>query len=90
MRHLSTPWCWPTETLTHERAMVADQVAAKNVELGRVPSEDNEADLGTKHLERDCIKKCVTKMGMLFAGAWAGEPVACGFGHCGDHWRGPD
>ena len=47
-----------------------DQVAAKNVELGRVPSEDNEADLGTKYLERGRIKKCVTKMEMLFAGAW--------------------
>ena len=52
-----------------------DQVAAKNVKLGRVPSEDNEADLGTKYLERDRIKKCVTKMGMLFEGAWAGEQL---------------
>ena len=32
-----------------------DQVAAKTVELGRVPSEDNEADLGTKYMERDRI-----------------------------------
>ena len=56
-----------------------DQVAAKNVELGRVSSEDNEADLGTKYLERDRIKKCVTKMGMLFAGAWGWRTVACGF-----------
>ena len=57
-----------------------DQVAAKNVELGRVPSEDNEADLGTKYLERDRIKKFLKKMGMLFAGAWAGEqlPVVSG------------
>ena len=57
-----------------------DQVAAKNVELGRVPSQDKEADPGTKHLERDRIKKCVTKMEMLFAGAWAGEqlPVVLG------------
>ena len=50
-----------------------DQVAAKNIELGLVPSEDNEADQGTKNLERDRINKCVTKMGMLFARAWAGE-----------------
>ena len=42
-----------------------DQVAAKNFESGRVLSEDNEADLGTNYLERDRIKKCVTKMGML-------------------------
>ena len=41
-----------------------------------MPSEDNEADLGAKYLERDRIKKCVTKMGMLFAGAWAGEQLS--------------
>ena len=52
-----------------------DQVAAKNVELGRVPSEDNEADLGTRYLETNRIKKCVAKMEMLFAGAWAGEQL---------------
>ena len=46
-----------------------------DVEMGRVPSEDKEADLCTKYLERDPIKKCVTKMGMLFAGAWAGEQL---------------
>ena len=43
--------------------------------LRRVPSEDYEADLGAKYLERGRIKKCVTKMGMLFAGAWAGEQL---------------
>ena len=52
-----------------------DHVAAKNVELGRVRREKNEADLGAKYLERDRIKKCVTKMGMLFARAWAGEQL---------------
>ena len=40
-----------------------------------MPSEDNEADLGTIYLERDRVKKCVTKIGMLFAGAWAGEQL---------------
>ena len=50
-----------------------DQVAAKNVEMGRVPSEDNEADPGTKRLERDRIERSVTKM--LFAGASAGEQL---------------
>ena len=56
----------------HKKGLrLQDQVAAKN-ELGRVPSEDNEADRGPKYLERDRIKKCVTKMGMLFASAWAG------------------
>ena len=47
-----------------------DPVAAKNVELGRVSSDGNEAELGAKYLERDRVKKCVTKMRMLFAGAW--------------------
>ena len=66
-----------------------DQVAAKNVELGRVPSEDNEAYLGTKYLERDRIKKCVTKMEMLFAGlGW--RAVVCGFRYGSTHWGGPD
>ena len=69
LRHLHKKELW-----------LQDQVLAKNVELGRVPSEDNEADLGTKCLERDRIKKCVTKMVMLFTGAWAGEqlPVLSG------------
>ena len=61
LRHLHMKELW-----------LQDQVAAKNVELGRVPSDDNEADLGTKYLERDRIKKCVTKLGMLFAGTSAG------------------
>ena len=45
-----------------------------------MPSEDNQADLGTKNLERDRIKKCVTKMGIEIAGAWAGDwlPVVSG------------
>ena len=60
---------------SHKKELwLQDQVAAKNVELGR------EAHLDTKYLERDRIKKCMTKMGMLFAGAWAGEqlPVVSG------------
>ena len=57
-----------------------DEIAGSNIELGRVSSEGNEADLRTKYLERDHIKKCVTKMWMLFAGAWAVEqlPVVSG------------
>ena len=45
-----------------------------------MPYEDHEADLGTKYLERDRVKKCVTRMEMLFAGASAGEqlPVVSG------------
>ena len=31
-------------------------------ELGRVPSGDNETDPGTEYLERDRIKRCMTKM----------------------------
>ena len=44
-------------------------------ELGRVPSEDNETDLGTKCLEQDHIERCMTKMGMMIVGAWAGEQL---------------
>ena len=65
----------------HEKEhWLQDQIAANSVDLGRVSSGDNEADLGTKYLDRDRIKKCVTKMEMLFAGAWAGEklPVVSG------------
>ena len=47
--------------LHKEELWLQDEVAAKKVELGREPSEDN-ADPGTKYLERDRIKKCVTKM----------------------------
>ena len=51
----------------HQKELwLQDQVAAKNVELGRVPTEDNEAYLGMIYLERDRMKKCVTKMEMLF------------------------
>ena len=32
-------------------------------ELGRVPSEDNETGIGSKYLEWDRIKRCMTKMG---------------------------
>ena len=33
----------------------------------------NRSRKGTKYLELDRVKKCVAKMVMLFAGAWAGE-----------------
>ena len=69
LRHLHKKELW-----------LQDEIAAKKVELGQVSSEDNEADLGTKYLERDRIKKCVTKMGTLFAGAWAGEQLPAGSG----------
>ena len=45
------------------------------MELGRVSSEDNEACLGTKYLEKDTIKKCVAKMGMVCASPWVGKQV---------------
>ena len=41
----------------------------------RISSEDNEPDLGTKYMERHRIKKCVTKMEMLFAWAWTDEQL---------------
>ena len=51
-------------------------------ELGRVPSEDSETDLGTKCLEQDHIETCMTKMRVLIVGAWAGKqlPVVSGTG----------
>ena len=42
-------------------------------ELERGPIEDNETDLGTKYLEQDHIERCMTKMGLMIVGAWAGE-----------------
>ena len=48
--------------LLKKELWLQDQVAAKNVDLGRVPSEDNEADPGTKYLERDRSKKCPRAM----------------------------
>ena len=44
-------------------------------ELGRVPSGGNEADLGTKYSERDRVERCMTKMGLMIVGAWAGEQL---------------
>ena len=44
-------------------------------ELGRVPSANNKTDLGTKYLERDRIERCMTKMGKMIVGAWAGEQL---------------
>ena len=49
-------------------------------ELGRVTSEDNEPDLGTKYLERDRIERCMTKMGMMIVGAGEQLPVVSGTG----------
>ena len=43
-------------------------------------SEDNETDLGTKYQERDRIERCMTKMGMMIVGAWAGEQLPVGSG----------
>ena len=42
-------------------------------ELGRVPSEDSETDLGTEYLERDHIERRMTRM--LIVGAWAGKQL---------------
>ena len=40
----------------------------------------------TNYLDRDCIKRCMTKMGMMIAGAWAGEQLRTIFRHWSDHW----
>ena len=47
-------------------------------EPGRVPSEDNETDLGTKYLERDRIKRCMFRT--LIVGAWAENSCLWGSG----------
>ena len=47
LRHLDKKELW-----------LQDQVAAKNVELGRVPSEVNEEDLHTFYLERYRVNEC--------------------------------
>ena len=57
----------------------ANDIRTENV---CVPSKDREADLRTKYLDRDRIKRCVTKMEMMFTGASAGKqlPVVSGTG----------
>ena len=49
-----------------------DVIALNAKQLSRV---DNDTDLGTKYMERDRIKRCMTKMGMMIVGAWAGEQL---------------
>ena len=57
-------------------------------ELGRVPSDDSETDLGTKYLERDRIERCLTRM-LIVGGSLGRKTVAYGFVHWIDHWGGP-
>ena len=66
---------------SHKKELwLQDQVAAKNIEMRRVSSEDNEADLGTKCTEQDRITKCVTNFVCRGLGlGW--RTVACGFRH---------
>ena len=56
-------------------AIQSESYTLITVELGRVPSEDNETDLGTKYLGRDRTERCMAKMSMLIVGAWAGEQL---------------
>ena len=65
-------------------AILSESYSLTTGELGRVPSEDSETDLGTKYVERDCIERC-----MMIAGGLGWRTVACGFGHLSDHWGGP-
>ena len=46
-------------------AMQSESYSLITGELGRIPSEDNGTVLGTKHLKRDSIQRCMTKMGMI-------------------------
>ena len=58
-----------------QSAIQSESYTLTTGELGRVPSEDNATDLGTKCLEQDNIERCMTKMGMMIVGAWAGEKL---------------
>ena len=68
------------------RAIQSESYALITGELGRVPSEDNETDLGTKYLERDRIERCDEGWRLMIVGAWAGEHLLVVFGHWSDHW----
>ena len=54
-------------------AIQSESYTLTTQELGRVPSEDTETDLGTKCPEQRHIERCMTKMGMMVVGVWAGE-----------------
>ena len=71
-------------------ALTTDGAHDTRTENVCVPSKDKKADLGTKYLDRDRIKRCVAKMDMMFTGAWAGKYLPVVFGHWSDHWGGPD
>ena len=70
-------------------AMQSESYTLTTGELGQVPSEDNETALGAKCLEQNLIERCLTMMGMMIVGAWAGEQLLVDSLHSSDHWGGP-
>ena len=60
-------------------AIQSESYSLTTGELGRVPSEDNETDLGTIYLEWDRIESCMMKMEMMIVGGLGWKTVACGF-----------
>ena len=55
------------------------EVETTGIQLGRIPSKENEADIGTKYLEWENISKCLQKMAMSVTGASAGSALhGCG------------
>ncbi len=51
--------------LTKRDLWIQDKVEKKDIELGRVASTDNEADIGTKYVEAETINKLLTQMSMV-------------------------
>ena len=55
IRHLEVGTLWLQRHVTEGR-----------IKLVKQPGKENEADLGTKHLDAEDMHKCVTKMGFVF------------------------
>ena len=70
LRHLHRKELW-----------LQNQVAAKNVELERGPSEDNEADLGNDILGTRSYQEVCDQGGNVVCRGVGWRTVACGFGH---------
>ena len=53
---------------------IQDKVERKEIKLGRVPTEDNEADIGTKYLDAEKIRKFLKAMSMRVLGGRSAVP----------------
>ena len=54
MRHLSMPWCWPTETFTLERVIVARPRCSQGLHHSAVQQEDHTREEAVKKLIHQC------------------------------------